>query len=609
MSDEDYGDDDFDDYEFEDFEDSETEDKEESVDISDPLDENPHLDTVVVDLEKGEEKDSTNLNQDNLDSTDGHNREVICSLKLNEPAEIAQTEISSLNDNNNTTDNINRNKDVGANTLVHSISTELRRMMMDEERQNKENIRACSPVRVPESRKGSVNKKNKKNKNYKKSNARVRSPVSFSTLLTGEEGLTDNSSSLLEGGTFTNNMSSIETSVTSPGKVLQGPGSEAWKSQLDSYSNAQGKCVDNEKIRTKNSRFIQSQVSQDSKLHRSTVERQLQCALQQLNSYRKENTYLTKMIDTSTIQSEFNTLRVKNEEQSMLIKQLIDEKRSLLFVQRNQEKSLLETEKEKEFLPEQEHINQKKMNAFQKKVKTLRDNLYHYQVKTREEMNKNKNVTEQNTKLKVKLKALMIAQSVAEQLKRDQLGLTDDQDESKSNCNLKFESLGVGDEATANEETIILTEKEESFEELRTQRNKLKSIVENQRASFRNQLVVVQTKLERSLVKRKELEDELVRREKEMRAQIFSVKELNKTCEELTKSNLELLEASSLYSKKIRRTVQGPPPPLPAKTSPRPPPQSFTHRPSPVMSRPKEPMMAHENTFLTGQSFEDSQNE
>ena len=95
-----------------------------------------------------------------------------------------------------------------------------------------------------------------------------------------------------------------------------------------------------------------------------------------------------------------------------------------------------------------------------------------------------------------------------------------------------------------------------------------------------------------------------------MKAQILTVRELNKTCEELTASNLELLEASSLYSKKMRRTMQSGPPIPVNNPTPRPPSQTFSHRPSPVMSRPKEPVMANENenenenenTFLTGQT-------
>ena len=520
MSDEDYGDeDDFDDYEFEDFEDSETD----SVDLTEKninLTQRDSDDTAGIDTIKGKGEVSPNENQEDLDSTKEHNQQVIANLKLNEISVITQTEDNSsggvdnsINCTNISTNDENKNnhsttkKDIGANTLVHSISTELRQMMQDEalERQDKENVRIGGPVlRGPATkRKGASGTKHQykhknyknKNKNHDFENNKVRSPVSMSTLLPGEEGLTDNSSSLVEGGTYLNNTSSIATQDTSsPSKVFTGPGSEAWKSQLDSYSHAQEKCVANEKKRTaQGSRFIQSQVSQDSKLHRSTVERQLAGALQQVNSYRKENLYLTKMIDTSCIHAEFNVLRVQNEEQHAIIKQLTEEKRSLLLVQRNQEKSLLETEKEKESLPEQEHINQKKMIVFQKKVKTLRDNLYHYQVKTREEMNKNKLLTEHNTKLKVKLKALMITHSVAEQLKRDQLGLTvtDDQDQDASqSVQLKFDSLGVGDEATANKQDSTVVDKEETLEEIRIQRNKLKSIVENQRASFRNQLLV-----------------------------------------------------------------------------------------------------------------------
>jgi hypothetical protein len=613
--DDDYGDDDFDDYEFEDFEDSETEEKDETLDVTESAYHDAgDVDAGDVDADIGkDEGSSSDHNQEDLNSTSEHNQQVLAKLNLDVPSESALEENpSSVDVNLNSDDdkvdvNVNANKYIGENTLVHSISTELRQMMLDEERQNKENVRVGSPVNGPASGRAAVDKKHQsknqiKNKKSKHTKHRVRSPA---RLLPGEKGLTDQSSSLIEGsGPFTNNMSSIEASVISPSKILNGPGSEAWKSQLDSYSTTLEKCVENEKKRIKGSSFIQSHVSHEAKHHRSIVERQLRCALQQVNSYRKENNYLTKMIDASSIHSDFNALRVKNDEQSLIIKQLTDERRSLLLVQRNQEKSLLETEKEKEAQPEQEHINRKKMSVFQKKVKTLRDNLYHYQVKTREEMSKNKHLTEQNTKLKVKLKALMITQSVAEQLKRDKLGLTDDQDQSQS-CNLKFDSLGVGEESVVKpEDTTVHTEKEENFEELRNQRNRLKSIVENQRASFRHQLVVLQSKLERSLLKRKELEDELVRREKEMRAQIFAVKELNKTCEELTKSNMELLEASSLYSKKMRRTVQSGPPVHPAPR-PTPPSQSFAHRPSPVMARPKEAVMATENTFLTGQNFED----
>mmetsp|Transcript_21374 Transcript_21374/g.36008 ORF Transcript_21374/g.36008 Transcript_21374/m.36008 type:complete len:618 (+) Transcript_21374:58-1911(+) len=608
--DEDYGDDDFDDYEFEDFEDSEGDDNDQDIAFNDII----QSENIAPDVGEGTNNDDNKQdhNQNDLGSTEDHNQEIIAKLKLDEPSDFASTDKSFTQDTvfeDQTVATEHPVKDVGENTLVQSISTELRQMMLDEELQRKENIRNASPTKGPESskrgnkQKGSAAGANKQSpsRRKKKGNDRVKSPVNF-TLLPGEEGLTDNSSSLIEGGTFTNNMSSIEASnVTSPSKAFTGPGSEAWKTQLDSYSSALVKSVENEKRRSKVSRFIQSHVSHDAKHHRSIVERQLRCALQQVNSYRKENSYLTKMIDASAIHAEFNALKIQNDEQRNVIKKLTEEKRSLLLIQRNQEKSLLDTEKEKESLPEQEFINKKKMNLFQKKVKTLRDNLYTYQVKAREEAQKNKVLRDQVTKLKVKLKTANIQNSVAEQLRKEKLGIVD----SDPTVTSKFESLGVGEESTIEKQETIVEEanqKEESIEELRSQRNRLKSIINHQRSSFRSQLVVLQSKLDVSLVKRKELEEELVRREKEMKGQILAVKELNKTCEELNKSNMELLEASSLYSKKVRRTVGGGEHVTP---SPRPPSQTFSARPSPVMARPKEPLMANDNTFLTGQQFDE----
>ena len=624
--DDEYGDDDFDDYEFEDFGDSEGEDDEEGDEEEIIVDnkalrdtnysENEVVDTMdeveVNDHDHDHEGTGFDRSEVDLGSTDAHNQHIIENLRLNEdPSDFARTENSStvegvgvgVSGGVDQTPGVDmsvstvKGVGVGDSTMVQSISTELRQMMLDEEQQNRDNIRSASPVQGPESSKSKSFTGRRKGK---KVNDRVKSPVTFSTLLPGEEGLTDNSSSLIEGGTFTNNMSSIEASGISPSKVITGPGSESWKSELDGYSAALIKSVQSEKKRSKGSRFIQSHVSHDAKHHRSIVEKQLRCALQQVNSYRKENAHLTKMIDTSTIQAEFSKLRVQNEEQRAIIRQLNEEKRALLLVQRNQEKSLLDTEKEKEAQPEQEYINKKKMSLFEKKVKSLRDNLYTYQVKAREEAQKNKVLRDQNTKLKVKLKAATIQNSVAEQVRREKLGLSDNQDHAQS-CNDKFESLGVGDESTVKQEdTVVVTEnKEETIDDIRSQRNRLKSIVDHQRSSFRFQLVVLQSKLEASLLKRKELEDELVRREKEMKNQIFAVKELNKTCEELNKSNMELLKASSLYSKKVRRTVGSEP------VVPRPPAQTFTARPSPVMARPKEPMMANDNTFLTGHQFDE----
>ena len=620
----DYGDDDFDDYEFEDFEDSEKDDDDVVGGTGSVVVENNNSDSNR-DKEhelNNEEKDEVKRDNDKIENSHGinehsshvdvsdnslvstgvHNAEVIANLKLNEISEVTFPENTSNKEGESNV--INETNKSGSDTLVQSISAELRQMMLEEERQNKENIQSVSfEKNVAETGKTKETKKKKIQKTGKQSS----SPETYAALLPGEQGIIDNSSSLIDGG-YVNNMSSLETTVTSPSKIVNGPGSEAWKSQLDCYSKALVKCIEKESKRKKVSRFIQSHVSHDSKHHRSIVERQLRCALQQVNSYRKENSYLTKMIDASTIHSDFNALKVKNEEQKMIIKQLTEEKRALLLVQRNQEKTLLKSEQEKESLPEKEYITQKKMNMFENKVKTLRDSLYKYQLKYREENAKNKKLSDQNTKLKVKLKAALIRLSVAEKTNLDKIGVVDDIDISKS-CTTAFESLGVdnNDSTDKVESMTAAADENDNIRELRIQRNKLKSIVDHQRSSFRSQLVVLQSKFDASLVKRKQLEDELIRREREMKSQIFMVKELNKTCEELTKSNMELLEASSLYSKKTRRSITRPQ--SSSNPVPRPPAHTVTgtHRPSPVTARPKEPVMAqeNENTFLTGfQNFD-----
>jgi len=65
-----------------------------------------------------------------------------------------------------------------------------------------------------------------------------------------------------------------------------------------------------------------------------------------------------------------------------------------------------------------------------------------------------------------------------------------------------------------------LKDSEIENDKLHSESNRLKSIVANQRSSFKQQLTTLQTRLEKSLQKRKELESELDRREKEMKVQV-----------------------------------------------------------------------------------------
>lgn len=618
---EDYLEDDFDDYDFEDFDESDDDnDPKENIDI------NAVDDTEVTDLEEkkkgeifsgsnltgeesklddslklGDEDGTSKTNQDVTDSPallaidEDHKTEEGVVVRYDSPS-LKDQSLSKASPSKNSIEGESKKETVDVAVRSDSPSKKDYSPFKASSSPPSHNNKSSSR-RGPESTYGRAGQK--KNKVNKKSQVKKASSQASASREANEEE--DNVLTLIDGENTC--VSSISQSKeSSPSKAIHGPGSEAWKSQIESFSNVMQTCMENESKRTKGSRFIQSHVAHDAKHHRSIIERQLKCALQQVHSYRKENAMLTKMIDTSTIHAEFNALRSKNEEQKSIIKQLTEEKRALLHVQRNQEKSLIETERDKSMLPEQEYINQQKMSMFQKKVKSLRDNLYHYQVKAREEAKRNKYLSDQNTKLKVKLKALSISQSVAEQLKGQKMSLDGDNDSSHlpiNSCSDNYHNLGEEStmhESTKYEGSVLTKGKEESFEDVRRQRNKLKAIVDSQRASFRQQLVVLQTKLEKSLSKRKELEDELQRREREMKNQILTVKELNKTCEELTKSNMELLEASSLYKKKTSRRGQIP--------TPHPPPQSIVHKPSPVMARPKEPVMVNDHTFLTGQDFE-----
>ena len=335
----------------------------------------------------------------------------------------------------------------------------------------------------------------------------------------------------------------------------EGVDPKSWEKEGNDFEHLISKCIENEKRRQQESSLITSSIAKDSKHRRAILERQLQVAINQINSYRKENAYLTRKIDTSLVHAELEKCRSQLQTQEGRIKGLVEEVRSLQRVQRYQEKHLVEMEREQVDKPGKEEARELQRRLIEKKIKSLKNQLINYQARDRLQYKQNVELKEKNVKLQVKLRAMAMSQSVAS-------------DARHGHREGRVMGVGVGESGMSTElpsvhmsedigEPSVTSVEEGTLEHLLSENNRLKSIVSSQRASFKQQLMTLQSKLERSYQKRRELEEELGKREKEMKVQLMAVRELNSTCEELMRTNMKLREASTLYN---RQSHNRPPP-------------------------------------------------
>lgn len=282
------------------------------------------------------------------------------------------------------------------------------------------------------------------------------------------------------------------------------------------------------------------------------IEKQLRLALNQINSYRKENEYLVQKLDTSVIHQELERQRQLIHDQDFKIRRLVEEIKALNSVRRGHEKHLLEVEKEKDSQPEKDKTRQRDQILLERKVKSLKNQIVNLQARDRQQYHENKELKQYNLKLKVRLQALEMSESIANSIRRQgDIGVATVGGIGEDGMSMEIPSVHmIGEDSKM--ESWMNKDPEIENDKLHSENNRLKSIVANQRSSFRQQLTTLQTRLEKSLQKRKELEFELDRREKEMKVQLLAIKELNKTCEELMRTNGKLREASTLYSRSTR---------------------------------------------------------
>jgi chromosome segregation ATPase len=303
---------------------------------------------------------------------------------------------------------------------------------------------------------------------------------------------------------------SIVTGNESP---VGGIDSKLWKRQMTDFDQILQKCVANEQKRTAESSFITSTIAKNSRHTRPVVEKQLQIALHQINSYRKENEFITKKLDTSIVHQELERQKQTIHDQELKIRQLVEENRALQSVRRGHEKQLLVVEREKELQPEKDKSLQRDHHFLEKKLKSLKNQVVNLQVRDRIQYQENRDLKEKNLKLKVRVQALEMSDSVAISIKRQ--GTNSLGGIGEEGMSMEVPSVHmIGDDSKGESGSEVEQDR------IRSENSRLKSIVSNQRSSFRQQLTTLQSRLEKSLDRRKYLETELERREKEMKVQV-----------------------------------------------------------------------------------------
>lgn len=305
-----------------------------------------------------------------------------------------------------------------------------------------------------------------------------------------------------------------ESSIMRDGSPVPGIDSRIWKSQISEYDRIFQKCIANENKRSADASFITSTIAKTSRHNRAILEKQLQLALNQINSYRKENEFILKKLDTSVVHQELEKQKQTIHEQDLKIRQLLDENRALQAVRRGHEKQLLVAEREKELQPEREKSRQRDHHFLEKKIKSLKNQLVNLQVRDRLQYQENRDLKQKNLKLKVRMQTLEMSESVAVAVRKHSSLVGGIGEEGMS---LEVPSVHmIGDDSKVD--SVVTSELE--YDRLASENSRLKSIVANQRSSFRQQLTTLQSRLEKSLQKRRELELELERREKEMKVQV-----------------------------------------------------------------------------------------
>lgn len=291
-----------------------------------------------------------------------------------------------------------------------------------------------------------------------------------------------------------------------------------WGKELSEFDHLVSKCIENEKRRLRESSLITSSIAKDCKHRRAIVERQLEVAIHQITSYRKENAYLTRKIDSSLLYAELDRNRTEIHNQAARIKELQEENRALDRVRRFQEKSFVEIEREKE-KPGQEESRQRQKKLIESKIKSLKNQVITYQARDRLQYKENMELKEKNMKLQIKIQAIAMSQSVANEYRGGGHGSVG-VGVGEAGMSMDLPSVHMSDDFASQSMTSA---DEGTLDHLQSENNRLKSIVSSQRASFRQQLTSLQSKLERSLKKRRELEEELSQREKDMKVQVTSL--------------------------------------------------------------------------------------
>ena len=273
-----------------------------------------------------------------------------------------------------------------------------------------------------------------------------------------------------------------------------GPDSAAWKRELREFSGVIERCMGKDRIRIKGVHAIESCIAGEIRHPRIVLEKNLQLSLKKINSYRKENMLLLQKLDQSVIYTEFEQLKNTITDQEIKIQKLQEENKSLLRVNRNQEKGLLEQERNKEDIPVKVQNTEKQNEYLIAKIRAQQVTIAELQTKERSKY-------EENAQLKQKIHKL-----------KERLILHQDH----STVNPVHEQ---GSHAS-NMTSLLTTNTNDPEQDLVVENYRLKNIIKAQKASASQEHKKYKKDLEKYISRIESLEYELAQREKEMKAQV-----------------------------------------------------------------------------------------
>lgn len=294
----------------------------------------------------------------------------------------------------------------------------------------------------------------------------------------------------------------------------------------------------------------------DNRLSRATMELQLQNALKKLEAYSKLNESLLRKLDASTVDEEFGKYKTVLNEQDEIIARLIEEKKSLERIARNQAKHLVALDTV--MGPHGVVVSpEAKIKVLNQKIRNLNEILSTMRKTTNDQNNEIdrlrkqnyrsiKRVNKQKLKIRNNKKNIDMKREIHYEdnsTKNSNSGASNSFHSVESFINTKKEDFGskpsmklnsdkLLQKNMENERKLALLEKKLDHQKKEYERYKMRSNVEISEHKDRIKI----------------LEEEIEAKDRLSRVQVVEVKRLQQTCKDLSFGNKKLQLASDFYS-------------------------------------------------------------